>query len=58
MHDVWKHSHGLLSVSVDWADTATDSEKQEKRHQTVDLSKRLTEITGSEGGTYVNEANP
>ncbi|KAE8160751.1 hypothetical protein BDV40DRAFT_313563 [Aspergillus tamarii] len=58
VHDVWKHSHGLLSVSVDWADTATDSEKQEKRHQTIYLSKRLTEITGSEGGTYVNEANP
>ncbi|KOC15294.1 FAD binding domain protein [Aspergillus flavus AF70] len=58
VHDVWKHSHGLLSVSVDWADTATDSEKESKRQQTVQLSKRLTEIVGSEGGTYVNEANP
>ncbi|KAE8402671.1 hypothetical protein BDV37DRAFT_284478 [Aspergillus pseudonomiae] len=58
VHDVWKHSHGLLSVSVDWADTATDSEKQEKRHQAVQLSKQLTEIVGAEGGTYVNEANP
>ncbi|KAB8275188.1 hypothetical protein BDV30DRAFT_247912 [Aspergillus minisclerotigenes] len=58
VHDVWKHSHGLLSVSVNWADTATDSEKEAKRQQTVQLSKRLTEIVGSEGGTYVNEANP
>ncbi|GAB1192745.1 hypothetical protein APSETT444_001941 [Aspergillus pseudonomiae] len=58
VHDIWKHSHGLLSVSVDWADTATDSEKQKKRHQAVQLSKQLTEIVGAEGGTYVNEANP
>ncbi|QMW39082.1 hypothetical protein G4B11_002362 [Aspergillus flavus] len=58
VHDVWKHSHGLLSVSVDWADTAADREKEAKRQQTVRLSKRLTEIVGSGGGTYVNEANP
>ena len=54
VHDVWKHSHGLLSVSVDWA----DREKEATRQQTVRLSKRLTEIVGSGGGTYVNEANP
>ncbi|KAE8371861.1 hypothetical protein BDV26DRAFT_298399 [Aspergillus bertholletiae] len=58
IHDVWKHSHALLSISVDWADTATESEKRAKRHEAVELSRKLTDIVGEEGGTYVNEANP
>ncbi|KAF7588253.1 hypothetical protein BBP40_005975 [Aspergillus hancockii] len=58
VHDVWKQSHGVMSLSVDWADTASDAEKQEKRHNMVELSRRFTEIVGSDGGTYVNEANP
>ncbi|KAA8650336.1 hypothetical protein EYZ11_000705 [Aspergillus tanneri] len=58
IHDVWKHSHGLLSVSTNWADNATESEKHKKRQQAVQHSNRLTEIVGSDGGTYTNEANP
>jgi hypothetical protein len=58
VHDIWKRSHALMSLSVDWSDTASDAEKQEKRREMVELSERFTEIVGSEGGTYVNEANP
>lgn len=58
IHDIWKHSLGLLSVSVDWADNATESEKHQKRQQAVNLSHRLAAIVGPNGGTYTNEANP
>ncbi|GFG24993.1 FAD binding domain protein [Aspergillus udagawae] len=58
VHEIWKHSHALLSISVDWPDNATAREKGEKRHKMVQLSKRFTEIVGSDGGTYVNEASP
>ncbi|KAI9368655.1 hypothetical protein BJX61DRAFT_550263 [Aspergillus egyptiacus] len=58
VNDIWKHSHAILSIHVDWADNATESEKHEKRLHAVQLSGALTEIVGSEGGTYVNEANP
>ncbi|KAE8391183.1 FAD binding domain protein [Aspergillus alliaceus] len=58
IHEIWKRSHGLLSISVDWADTATSREKHEKRQRAVQMSERLTELVGTEGGTYINEANP
>ncbi|KAH2042236.1 hypothetical protein KXW51_000440 [Aspergillus fumigatus] len=58
VHEIWKHSHALLSISVNWPDNATACEKDEKRHQMVQLSKRFTEIVGPDGGTYVNEASP
>jgi hypothetical protein len=58
VHEIWKHSHALLSISVDWPDNATAREKGEKRHKMVQLSKRFTEIVGPDGGTYVNEASP
>lgn len=58
IHDIWKYSIGLLTVSVDWADNATESVKHQKRLQAVNFSHRLTEIVGSNGGTYINEANP
>lgn len=58
VNDIWKQSHALLSISVDWADNATASEKHEKRLHAVQLSEGLARIVGSEGGTYINEANP
>lgn len=47
-----------MSISIDWANNATMSEKHEKRLHAVQISKDLTEIVGQEGGTYINEANP
>ncbi|KAL4897457.1 FAD binding domain protein [Aspergillus ambiguus] len=58
VHDIWKHSHALLSVSTNWKDNATNSEKSKKRQHMVWLSRQLTKIVGKDGGTYVNEANP
>ncbi|KAL2818747.1 hypothetical protein BDW59DRAFT_181875 [Aspergillus cavernicola] len=58
VNEIWKHSHALLTISVDWANNATESEKHEKRLHAVGISETLTKIVGSEGGTYVNEANP
>jgi hypothetical protein len=58
VNEIWKQSHALLSISVDWANNATEREKHEKRLHAVQISEALTKIVGSEGGTYVNEANP
>lgn len=58
VNDIWKHSHALMSISVDWANNATESEKHAKRLHAVQISESFTNIVGSEGGTYVNEANP
>lgn len=58
VHEIWKKSHGVFSVSVDWADNATESEKHKKREALVYMSNRLTDIVGEDGGTYINEANP
>jgi hypothetical protein len=58
VHEIWKRSHALLSISVNWLDNATACEKEEKRHQMVRLSERFTKIVGPDGGTYVNEASP
>ncbi|CAI7619960.1 unnamed protein product [Penicillium pancosmium] len=58
VNNIWKHSHALMSISIDWADNATKSEKHEKRLQAVMMSKNFTKIVGAKGGTYINEANP
>ncbi|CAI7572633.1 unnamed protein product [Penicillium manginii] len=58
VNKVWKHSHALMSISIDWADNATEYEKHEKRLRAVMISKNLTGLVGPEGGTYINEANP
>ena len=58
VNEIWKHSHALLSITVDWANNATESEKHKKRLHAVHISETLTKIVGSEGGTYINEANP
>ncbi|KAJ5161827.1 hypothetical protein N7492_007219 [Penicillium capsulatum] len=58
VNDIWKHSHALLGISVDWANNATQSEKHKKRLHAVQISEALAKIVGSEGGTYTNEANP
>lgn len=58
VNNIWKHSHALMSISIDWADNATKSEKHKKRLHAVMMSKNFTKIVGAEGGTYINEANP
>ncbi|KAF2027845.1 FAD-binding domain-containing protein [Setomelanomma holmii] len=58
VHSIWKHSQGVFSLGTNWADDAPESEKRAKRSRAVEASKRLAAIVGSDGGTYVNEANP
>lgn len=58
VHGIWKHSHALMSISIDWANNATEHEKHAKRLHAVEISETFTNIVGSEGGTYINEANP
>lgn len=58
VHRIWEHSRAILSFGVDWEDEATDVEKKDKKQILVELSRRLGEIAGPEGGTYLNEANP
>lgn len=58
VNNIWKHSHALMSISIDWADNATKSEKQQKRLHAVMMSQNFTKIVGTNGGTYFNEANP
>lgn len=58
VHDIWKRSHALLSISIDWADNATEAEKHKKRLHAVQMSETFSEIVGSDDGTYINEANP
>lgn len=48
----------MFSITIAYEDDAPTSEKIKKRLQTLDISKRLTEIVGNDGGTYINEANP
>lgn len=58
VHDVWKRSHALIGIGIDWKDTASVEERQQKIQHLVQLSERFTEIVGEDGGTYINEANP
>ena len=43
---------------MDWANRASVAEKTRLRKQLVQASLDLEEIVGSDGGTYINEANP
>jgi hypothetical protein len=58
VHPAWKDSRALFALGTDWADDAPAEEKLSKKLQSIEISKRLGEIVGPEGGTYVNEANP
>ncbi|ERF73264.1 hypothetical protein EPUS_03096 [Endocarpon pusillum Z07020] len=58
VHPTWKDSRALFSLGTDWADDASAEEKLRKKLQAVEISKRLGDIVGPDGGTYVNEANP
>lgn len=58
VHPAWKDSRAVFSLGTDWADDASAEEKLRKKKQAVEISKRLGEIVGPDGGTYVNEANP
>ncbi|KAF1817328.1 FAD/FMN-containing protein [Eremomyces bilateralis CBS 781.70] len=57
-HDIWKESHTIFSIGSNYEDDAPTPEKVRKRRQTLEISKRLTEIVGEDGGTYINEASP
>jgi FAD/FMN-containing dehydrogenase len=48
----------VFSLGTDWADDAPESEKHSKKLRAVEISNRLAQIVGRDGGTYVNEANP
>ncbi|KAK2757894.1 hypothetical protein FQN54_004300 [Arachnomyces sp. PD_36] len=58
VHPIWKESHGVFSLSSDWPDDASEAVKKERRNLVVELSNRLADIVGPDGGTYINEANP
>jgi hypothetical protein len=58
VHSIWKESQAILSLGADWEDEAPESEKRRMKLMAVEASKRLAEIVGGDGGTYVNEANP
>jgi hypothetical protein len=58
VHPIWKESRAIFSFGVDWVDNASASEKRRKKQQAVEMSYRLAEIVGPQGGTYINEANP
>lgn len=58
VHPAWAESVAVLSFGANWKDEASVEEKKAKKEQVVAQSKRLSEIWGSSGGTYINEANP
>jgi hypothetical protein len=47
-----------MSFGTNWEDSAPESEKHRKKLQLVEMSDRWAKIAGSDGGTYINEANP
>jgi len=58
VHSIWKESHYLFSISVNWADDAPIYDKKQKTKTLVEISNRLTGIVGPDGGRYINEGNP
>lgn len=58
MHPIWEESRALFSLSGDWEDDAPEEEKLKIKQGLVEISKRLGDIVGKDGGTYINEANP
>lgn len=45
-------------MGTNWADEASEDEKRRRKFRAVEVSKRLAQIVGTDGGTYLNEANP
>jgi hypothetical protein len=58
VHPVWAQSVALFSFSADFSDNADAAEKRRKKQRLQEVSKGLEQIVGSDGGTYMNEANP
>jgi hypothetical protein len=58
VHNIWKRSRALMSMGANWKDDAPESEKRRMKLLAVEASKRLADIVGKNGGTYVNEGNP
>ncbi|OAL47121.1 FAD/FMN-containing protein [Pyrenochaeta sp. DS3sAY3a] len=58
VHSIWKSSRAVFSMGTDWADDAPEEEKRQRKLRAVEVSRRLEQIVGEGGGTYVNEANP
>ncbi|WEW60423.1 hypothetical protein PRK78_005909 [Emydomyces testavorans] len=57
-HSIWKQSRALMSFGANWKDDAPADEKRRGKLDLVEISKRLGQIVGPDGGTYLNEANP
>ncbi|KMP02044.1 hypothetical protein CISG_09300 [Coccidioides immitis RMSCC 3703] len=57
-HPIWEQSRALLSFAANWRDDASANEKRNAKLSLVEISKKLGDIVGPGGGTYVNEANP
>lgn len=47
-----------MSFGIDWPNNATTAEKKRRKQELVKVSLKMGEIVGSDGGTYINEANP
>ncbi|PSN68612.1 FAD/FMN-containing protein [Corynespora cassiicola Philippines] len=58
VHSIWKDSRAVFSMGTNWSDDAPETEKRHKKERGIEASKRMAEIVGMEGGTYMNEANP
>ncbi|ETI20394.1 hypothetical protein G647_08429 [Cladophialophora carrionii CBS 160.54] len=58
VHPSWRDSRAVMSFGTNWEDDASESEKHSKKLHLVEMSNRWAKIAGSDGGTYVNEANP
>jgi hypothetical protein len=55
---MWNEGRTVFSLGIDWANQDSAAEKTRLRKQLVQASLELETIVGSDGGTYVNEANP
>ncbi|EEP82063.1 predicted protein [Uncinocarpus reesii 1704] len=51
-HSIWKESRALLGWSANWTDDAPVDEKRKAKLDLVEISRRLGEIVGPEGGSY------
>jgi hypothetical protein len=58
VHPIWAESRAVFSLGIDWPDDASEEIKTAKKKQLVEISNKLSGITGPTQGTYVNEANP
>lgn len=58
VHSAYNESRALLSFYADWKDDAPVDEKRQAKLGLIDVTERLGQIVGPDGGSYFNEANP